>query len=284
MKFARPLVIAASALALLVSACSQPEDVATPALAPQFGTAFEDRADTVAYDPKRAYSYVAGVDTINRKLPNDFIESGGVVFLRRYTKTGGLVWQWREAVESGVDPFVNATLVNDAGNTYLGWLLYSTDGYLGATVLKFSPAGKVLYRLSIDNGIFDLEGDAAGNIYLSGLTAHDEEVEKYFLRKYDPQGKLVWERLRTFDDFGGAKDGSIAQPSDVGIAEDGSLYVAGHGEGDFVLTKYGRAGRTLWQRTVPGSSVVGGGPNFNADLVSVGSGGVYLVVNTDDQY
>lgn len=276
MRFSRPLILALSTFALL-AACSQPTDLPSAELEPQFGTAFDDRGDAVAYDPKRGVSYVAGVDTIKGD-----IEAGGTVFVRAHTQIGQLTWQWREA--SFYDPFVSGLSVDDAGNLYLGWSVYSTDGYQQATVVKLSPTGKVLYRFRVDGGyegISDLEADALGNLYLAGLIDNDGGViGRYFLRKYGPGGRLLWERLRLVDDEGAVSPGSIATPYDLGVGEDGSLYVAGYTDGKSVLTKYGGGGRTLWEHTVPRTNILVPSPYRRGQLVSVGGGGVYLAVNS----
>ncbi len=48
MKNVRSLLLAASTIALLISACSQPADIQAPTLEPQFGSADDDYGQDVA--------------------------------------------------------------------------------------------------------------------------------------------------------------------------------------------------------------------------------------------
>lgn len=81
MKHARPLLFAASALALFISACSQPADIQAPTLEPQFGTANDDRATFVAVNSAHTHVYTAGITS---RLGD------GTLFLRRYNQDGSL--------------------------------------------------------------------------------------------------------------------------------------------------------------------------------------------------
>lgn len=251
MKTARPLLIAALGLALL-SACSQAPESLQGGLEPQFGTSQDDQAAAVAVDATRGRVYVAG--TLSQNADYD-VERGGNLFLRRYSSGGSYAWNKILARMDFPDPLVRGVGVDAAGNIYLAWYKFSTDGYAGATITKFSPARKVLYRVEIDNGIKDFEVDLAGNVYISGLADRDGFSERDFLRKYDSRGRLVWERARLYDDYDPIiTPETIPVPYDIGLAGDGSLYVAGY-SGGYVLTKYDNDGRTLWTKTVGGDGV-----------------------------
>jgi len=59
MNFTRPLIFATALLTLFISSCTQPEDLAAPALEPQFGTRGYDSVEDVAYS-KAGYLYAVG--------------------------------------------------------------------------------------------------------------------------------------------------------------------------------------------------------------------------------
>lgn len=266
-------------LTLLISACNRsPEALPTPSLEPQFGTSRTDRAEVVVNDSQRGYAYVAGVTSA------DDSGFGGYIYLRRYNQNGSLAWERRTRVNSelypGANGSANAVQLDAAGNVYLGWSRYLDDyGNRDAYISKLNPAGKLLYKVSIDNTISDLEVDAAGNVYLAGFHVTENPIganERYFLRKYDTQGRLMWERARTYDDEGLLENptAAIPAPGDIGLGSDGSLYVAGYnsgtssgvpeGEVPYELSKYSNEGATLWERVAPvrGAIITAAGQNF----------------------
>ncbi len=261
----RPLLLAVSIIGLLISACSQPTDVQTPSLEPQFGTALDDRADAVATDPQRGAVYVAGTDSIDPDEPG---EQGGNIFLRRYNRDGSLNWQKR-LFSTYTDPRVNGLYTDTAGNVYIGWSEFSLDGYLDAVLVKLDPSGRQLYRVDLDNGIRDFELDAKGNAYISGLADRDGQVEREFVRKYNARGQKVWGRARLYDSSYDIIAGfEVPIPDELSPATDGSLYVRGYIDGKSVLTKYSSGGRALWQRSLP--------RDFSSAIVTASGNDVYL--------
>lgn len=284
MTHARSLTFTAITFALLVSACSQPNTVRSPKLEPQFGTTYSDSADAVVNDPERGYVYVAGVAATNL-----YEDGGRVIYLRRYNQNGSLAWERRTSagrydpgsypdIYFPLVPFVSTVKLDGAGNAHLSWTRYLDGrGFYDAYVSKLNPAGKLLHRIPIDNGIEDLEVDTAGNVYVAGLRYTENPVganERYFLRKYDARGRLVWERARTYDDEGLLENPgqTIAAPKDIGLASDGSLYVAGVNGGSSsgtpdgvepaVLTKYSNDGVILWEQAGSSGVLTASGQNF----------------------
>ena len=227
---------------ILFSACSQAPAEVKGGLEPQFGTTQDDSASAVAIDPNLGRVYVAGTLAQDAELP---VEQGGNLVLRSYSLAGRYLWNKTIVKQDFPDPLARGVGVDAAGNVYLAWYEYSTDGYSGATLVKFSSARKVLYEVKIDNGINGFEVDSAGNVYISGIADRDGLSERDFLRKYDSKGRLVWERATLYDNnyepIITAR--SIPTPYDIGLAEDGSLYVTGYRN----LTKYSSTGRTLWK-------------------------------------
>lgn len=275
MRFSRSLLLAALPVTFLVAACSQPADIQAPDLAPQFGTPGSDRGDAVVNDPERAHVYVAGISAANSSGER------GTVYLRRYSQNGTLAWKRLIQVATGVDDpdvhvagRVDGVQVDASGNVYVGWSREVYDWYnRDAFLLKFNSSGTLLSERYVGSHLEDFEVDGVGNLYLAvgNYGDHPEGAyESYYLRKHDAQGRLVWERSRTYDSEGQLENPAqaIPAPYDIGLASDGSLYVAGSNEnrccsqeGAPELSKYSSAGVTLWEK--PGHGVVtAAGRNF----------------------
>lgn len=248
------------AAAWLLSACSQ-----GPAggLGAQFGTPKDDYADAVVNDPERGHTYVGGVSNTN------YGEYGGTIFLRRYTQDGSLAWKRLISVasDSVSEPYpgsrgeVSATGLDGSGNVYLGWSRNTYESYAReAFISKYSPAGTLLYQLYVAPHLHDFEVDAAGNLYVAAGSYDEHPIgarERFYLRKYDPRARLLWERLRAYDSDGFLIDTpqTIPAPYDVALASNGALYVTGVNgnsccgdESGPELSKYSSAGVTLWER------------------------------------
>ena len=250
---------------VLFSACSQAPAEVKGGLEPQFGTKQNDQATAVAVDPNLGRVYVAGTLAQDAELP---VEQGGKLVLRSYTQAGSRLWSKTLATQEFPDLFARGVGTDAAGNIYLAWYKYSTDGYGGATIIKFSPARKVLYKVEIDNGINDFEVDSAGNVYVAGIADRDGFSERDFLRKYNSRGHLVWERATLYDDYYEPiiTAQSIPTPYDIGLAGDGSIYAVAVGS----LTKYSNNGRTLWTLPING--------NVNNLTVAAGKKDAYVAV------
>lgn len=274
MTFTRPPVFALAAL-LLLCACNRPTEAPTAEPLPQFGTPLADRADAVATDPQRGAVYVASVEAIPTAAEEPY-ERGGTLFLRRYNRSGDLIWQKR-LLSTSADPYVVGLHTDALGNLYLGWSLGSSDGPQGAALLKFGPAGRQLYRVDLDNALRDAEGSAAGNLYVSGYEGRDNgDTQRDYVRAYNAQGALMWERTRVYGDLGEPVSGSdVPVPYSLSPAADGSLYVRGRLNGGNVLTKYSRTGNALWTQPLPQTF-------FDAAVGAVGDD-VYLVNRREGQ-
>jgi len=205
----RKLLLIALTLALFISACSQaPQEVQTPSLEPQFGTAGDDLAVDVTVNKKFGYIYY---------IAGNFSENGDEAFLRRYNRDGSLSWERR-----GGEAFAEARAVatDTSGNAYLAWsdVGYTTRCYLS----KLSPSGKLLMRKLLYAGsdtaepigdcALDLVVGARGDVYTVGNT----------VRKYNAAGTLLWERNPSnrgarFTGIAIARSGNVVAVSDNGL-------------------------------------------------------------------
>lgn len=259
MKHARPLLLAATAVALFITACSQPADIQAPSLEPQFGTVDDDRATFAAVNSAHTHVYTAGVTS---RLGD------GALFLRRYNQDGSLSWERRSKPLDTLQ--VGGVGTDAAGNAYVA---YSGTA---ATLSKLNQNGSLLWRkkLAADNtrynGVYVAASvaDNAGNSYVA-LRNYDTLDDAGFdngsqLRKYDTTGKLLWQRA--FGEYF----------SDLAVASDGSLYsVSRKDDQEPLLTKHGTSGTTLWQVpidvkadvrvAVSGTAVYVAGGDYEAD-------------------
>ncbi len=110
--------------------------------------------------------------------------------------------------------------------------------------------------------------DSLGNVYVIGSSPGAGTSYDIVILKYDPVGKLFWERR--FNRQGSGLDGA----SDVELDADGNLYVAGvttddETGADYTILKYDSSGNELWARHYNG---IGNGTDLAADL-SLGDGG-----------
>ena len=115
-----------------------------------------------------------------------------------------------------------------------------------------SPAqeGELLWRQQFGGP----QSDEAYGVYTDGRSIYTGGIAYQpsgfpgvngFLRKYDRQGRLLWERQ-----FGESMRTTRVQA----LAGDKSgIYVAGYAAGDALLRKYSEDGQLLWSRTIASS-------------------------------
>lgn len=267
MKHAHSILIT-SALALFISACSQPEDVKPSVLAPQFGTADKDTSIAVAgapvggsYTLSRQFGYVGNYDSYYYK-----------VILSRYASSGSQLWTrdidtLEESTDTSDYPALNAAGVgaDSSGNAYVlsdkrqVFQDYATSATYKVTVqdasgqLKRSfSVGRVMWSFSDTEAVPDIAVDVGGSTYVSIQQATINSDNFSFstanlIRKYSSAGSLVWER-----------PSSVGVPTGVAVSSDGSVYVAGRSG----LARYNSSGTLLWKKSgfyngvaVSGSSI-----------------------------
>jgi hypothetical protein len=264
MKHARPLLLAVSTLALLISACSQPLDSQskTAELAPQFGTQESEYVAHVAVNTEGIY------------LGGSW---EGEPALIKYTRAGRLPWvkfpqpaQGEWAHWEGGDGGIKDVELSADGHIHVLQRAYGQD-FLGTYYLsKYAPDGSLLWKrrtVTTNYGAaLGLSLDGQGNHYV--LTAGNDRGS--FLYKHNAKGALLWRKplprmLPYATQFVATPAGSVyvaRQP----VPYD-SLY---RGR----LTKYDSAGRQVWERTLP----------FENEQLSLGKNGAVYVAGTGFTY
>lgn len=243
----RFLVLTAAALLLLISACSTPKDLTGPTLAPQFGTRNYDSVEDVAYG-KAGYLYAVGVwgntrDT--REGGDEYDDAGGGesdAFLRRYDRSGNLVWENFLDVEPGWEyasakyrAAAHAVAVDGSGNAFVAWsaeyLAYDSQTGRFYTfdkfdfLSKYSPGGIRLWRVATDSAASDLATDSTGNVYATSRGA---------LTKYTASGSRSWSKVNG------------VTPTGVAVSSSNHVYIV---RGDGYVIKYTSSGTQLFAKT-----------------------------------
>lgn len=277
MRFARPLLVA-SALALLISACSTPADLAAPALTPQFGTTDEDVGVDVVISPTGQVYALADQARVDMYDDNSLEK----VVLRRYDNNGTLAWAREFAsyeCSSGLDYCdtdnirARAVATDARGNSYA--LVSRTSvaldcaGVTSTFVYKHDASGRAVgARIDLGkNGesfgnnsgpafrdAFGMAVDGDGNLYVARQRADFygdfcEAVRADVVEKYTPTGTLVWRR-----------GSAVGTPQAVAVATSGSVFVTG----TTGVAKYTNSGSLSWTKS-----------GAAQDLVVVGTTTVY---------
>lgn len=237
-------------LLCLLAACSPPEAQVTDVSA-QFGSAANDRATAVAVSAAHPYVYVGGTRTGAGGDTSD-----NIVFLRRYSRGGALVWERRSATLPG---FVSETEVGGvgtdaAGNVYLAYHNFAfspSGGSLSGNYFylsKLDKNGTLLWRKSLVRGSHEravpeaLAVDRAGNAYVAVTTGYAEDDAVFeagsFVRKYAPGGALLWDHGEEVDSAPPSLEDELPVFQDLAVQPDGALWATTRFEGGINLRKW----------------------------------------------
>lgn len=222
----------------------------------QFGTTGQDSAEDVTAD--------ANGLTVVGATDGSFSGAGGTpgvrnVFMRRYTRTGSVLWTRQFGTSRDEDP--GGIGASAAGLTVVG----TTWGALSGTnalddadvfVRRYDFGGKVIWTrqfgtaqpdsgnaVAIDSAGFTIGGGTDGNLARTNAGPFTDA----FIRRYDLSGHVLWTRQwgQEGDDtvLSLAADGS-------GITAAGYTHADAYGEqpSQAFIRRYDRTGRLLWSR------------------------------------
>ena len=176
------------------------------------------------------------------------------VLVLKYRSDGTLLWQktWGGSwYDSG-----HGVTVDGSGNIcvvgYTGSFCSDPDDFYDALLLKYSPAGVLLWQKTwggsdSESDSFDaLFIDGSGNIYAAGETFTYGAGYDVLLLKYSSSGDLLWQKT-----WGGS-----SEDYGSGVAVDGSGNICLTGDTDsfqhlydVVFLKYSPSGNLLWEKT-----------------------------------
>jgi len=170
----------------------------------------------------------------------------------KYGPEGDLLWERRYNSPGGNNQ-PNDIQLDAEGNLYVAgasWVTEQEDFDL--LLLKYDPAGNLLWDRTLDNGDGQLDSgyalsiDAAGNAVVAGYTEPNA-----YLVKYSTNGDLLWDREK-------AGFSTNDEWRRVETDGEGNIYVLGEisppGEPNHLwTTKYDPDGEILWEQTYTGT-------------------------------
>jgi len=169
------------------------------------------------------------------------------VAINSYSQTPSL--QWEKNVNGQLSGYDNTqTSWQDPNGNFLITGNTNSDAF----VLKVDNQGNELLRLTYDgpqhgtdNG-FAIKSDAAGNIYLGGLTAYNSKNVP-FVVKYNPSGVKQWEYIQTTVSISGALTAialdNYSKPTNV-------YFTGSKNDSSAIIKLDAAAGTSLWEKTL----------------------------------
>ena len=276
MNTTRSLLLATCVVALVVSACSQPNDITRAKLEPQFGTAANDYASGLA-------KYSSGVYMVGTTEGNlHATQKGqGDAYIRKYDTSGKLIWGKQfgtaaneYAVKVATDANNNAYVFGSTG----GSLARPVRGASDLFVRKYTASGKVAWtqQKGLDGADYALDLVVSGNgVYVMG-TNEDTSSAIY---RFNFSGGTSWKKQLS---------GPSSGASDMTADGSGNLYLAGSipaacDEPEYFyncekisLNKYTASGSLVWSKQLSLAQW-----NSVEDIMGYGSS-LYLVEQTFD--
>ena len=250
----------------------------------QIGTSGYDSSRSVAVDASGDV-YISGetygdLDGANAGLYDAFLSkfdpSGNEVWTRQIG-TSGWDQSWSVAVDASGDVYISGLTYGDLGGPNAG----SLDAFLS----KFDPSGNEVWTTQIGTGADDISRsvavDAAGDVYISGLTYGDLGGPSAgsldaFLSKFDSSGNELWT----------TQIGTSGWDQSFSVAVDasGDVYISGSTSGDLggpsaggsdaFLSKFDPSGNEVWTTqigTSDGDSSVSIAVDASGDVYISGS-------------
>lgn len=247
MKNVRPLLLAASTLALLISACSQtPANSDTPALEQQYGTSENDVAERVAVN-SRGFLYTLG-QSYDTKSPGDIGYTESI--LTRFDRSGKTLWTRSSGNYCGglsdyCGVLSHGLGVDTPGNSYIFTAPYYDEGdsydIHSGVLKKHDTAGtlkwsRLVYTRNAES-YAAMTTNPKGETYVAFAyrDAYGEldEPTTARLRKYSASGQQLWDVPL-----------SVKKPTGIAVSTSGNVFIVGFDH----LAKYGAGSVRIWTR------------------------------------
>jgi uncharacterized delta-60 repeat protein len=178
----------------------------------------------------------------------------------KYNSQG--VQQWMARFSGAANYLDEGTIIvtDNSGNVYVGGKSTLSGTDLDMVVLKYSPAGTLLWSkyyegaATSDDYVAKLDLDAAGNIYAAGGSGGASLSLDLTVLKIDPAGNMIW--VKTFNGSGNGGDAAVGVKVDAG----GNIVACGYTDSgapdryNFLAIKYNPSGDVLWTRQFNGTS------------------------------
>ena len=217
----------------------------------EFGGTNNDRGGGIAVDTNRN-CYVTGYFSSSNfhiggvTLTNYSPNGNNSLFVARLDTDGNLLWA--HGPDAGYSSSGAQVAVDNAGNCYVTGSFTGTNtfggnrlvcsGTLGALLLKYDPAGDLLWARqaggNFRDGGADVALDASGNAYLLAdirstnatfgsvvLSVRGTNTcQNFVVAKYNPSGSVVWAKA-----FGGT---SVDSGTGIAVDKSANIYITGN--------------------------------------------------------
>lgn len=221
---------------LALAACSQapvPPVGSTNLSAQRMSTAADDRAVEVAVHTGSGAVYALTDAYSTDDSTGDY---SSAAFLRRYNRSGAVVWQ--RQLGSGQNSDARALATDSSGNLYVSY---------NDRLEKRRSDGGVVWSRTVA-GVSAVEADRNGNVYVGG----GDEVENSYLRKYTGAGSLLWTRSLV------QTRGIASYPTGIAADSSGNVYAVVRDIDDCclwsTLVKHSSSGQQLMNKEIGASS------------------------------
>lgn len=182
------------------------------------------------------------------------------VWIRRYAAGGEPLWTQTYAGAGGGNDEIRGLLLDGSGNLFATGYESTASTGLDAWLRNYNLQGAEVWTrtyngpASTTDVFHSASFDASGNLVVGGYQGVTGEAADVLLRKYSPEGDVLW--TRTYAGGNGGND----LIWDVATSTAGHLYVAGYetgttGEGlNAWLAKYDTDGNVVWTRAYNGAA------------------------------
>lgn len=184
------------------------------------------------------------------------------------------------------------TKADIAGNVYLVWNRYnglSPNDFQDIGIVKFNSAGIVQWEATIDlhgfdDRAYDMDVDAAGNVYLTGFTSLDgtNTNTNVIAVKYNTAGVLQYanEYVPGANDKDEYAYGCVSDAAGNLIIVGEAASAGGQFSFDCMVRRIGPAGVNVWVNTLPGANA--GGYDAYRDVEIAPNGDPYVCGEVDN--
>lgn len=170
----------------------------------------------------------------------------------KYDRFGVKRWAVRYNGPKDSTDIAYALAVDKNGNVYVGGCSIGANGNTDGVAIKYNSAGMrqwvARYNGPADwhDGIFEIEVDDAGNVYVTGYSYGALNGYDFMTIKYNSTGAQQW--VARYNGSGNQED--IAY--EMAVDNAGNVYVNGYSTGksgnhDFLTVKYNSAGIQQWE-------------------------------------